>query len=184
MIIWSAQMQSLVLCRYGIMGLGAVCHTLNPRLFLADLEYIMNHAEDKIIMFDLDLSGVIAKLRPKMATVQRLVALTDRRHMHKVVSPVSRPASALVRLQHDSTACDVCTRHQCFAICAFAHQEGLEGWLEGRATLSLHLGTPTLLVKSCNMHRVLAGRDMPAEPCCDGNSSAVPTPSFHMGSHA
>ncbi|CAK0787064.1 hypothetical protein CVIRNUC_010280 [Coccomyxa viridis] len=69
---------------YGIMGLGAVCHTLNPRLFLADLEYIMNHAEDKIVMFDLDLAGVIAKLRPKLATVQRLVALTDRQHMHKV----------------------------------------------------------------------------------------------------
>ena len=29
--------------RYGIMGLGAVCHTLNPRLFAADLEYIVNH---------------------------------------------------------------------------------------------------------------------------------------------
>ena len=75
------------------MGLGAVCHTLNPRLFLADLEYIMNHAEDKIVMFDLDLAGVIAELRPKLATVQRLVALTDRQHMHKVVSPVNRPAN-------------------------------------------------------------------------------------------
>ena len=79
------------------MGLGAVCHTLNPRLFLADLEYIMNHAEDKIVMFDLDLAGVIAKLRPKLATVQRLVALTDRQHMHKVVSPASRPKNAPAR---------------------------------------------------------------------------------------
>lgn len=32
-------------CRYAIMGLGAVCHTLNPRLFEADLEYIINHAQ-------------------------------------------------------------------------------------------------------------------------------------------
>jgi acyl-CoA synthetase (AMP-forming)/AMP-acid ligase II len=30
-------------CRYGIMGLGAVVHTLNPRLFAVDLEYIINH---------------------------------------------------------------------------------------------------------------------------------------------
>ena len=107
------------------MGLGAVCHTLNPRLFLADLEYIMNHAEDKIVMFDLDLAGVIAKLRPKLATVQRLVVLTDRQHMHKVVRLVSRPTSALVRAQHSGPAGFVCTCHACFAICAYTHQKGL-----------------------------------------------------------
>lgn len=32
-------------CRYAISGIGAVCHTLNPRLFEADLEYIINHAQ-------------------------------------------------------------------------------------------------------------------------------------------
>lgn len=32
---------------YGIMGIGAVCHTLNPRLFERELEYIINHAEVK-----------------------------------------------------------------------------------------------------------------------------------------
>ena len=121
------------------MGLGAVCHTLNPRLFLADLEYIMNHAEDKIVMFDLDLAGVIAKLRPKLATVQRLVALTDRQHMHKVVSPVSRPASALARFQQESPACFVCNCHLCSAICACACQEGLkdqEEWWSNTAAAS------------------------------------------------
>ena len=68
------------------MGLGAICHTLNPRLFLADLEYITNHAEDKILMLDLDLAAMIAQLRPKLSTVQQLIVLTDRQHMHKVVS--------------------------------------------------------------------------------------------------
>ncbi len=33
------------------MGLGAVCHTLNPRLFKADLEYIMNHGEPMLLLF-------------------------------------------------------------------------------------------------------------------------------------
>lgn len=35
--------KSLLWSRYGIMGLGAVCHTLNPRLFPDDLDYIINH---------------------------------------------------------------------------------------------------------------------------------------------
>src|SRR4051794_7667651 len=38
---------------YGIMGIGAVCHTLNPRLFADQLCYIINHAEDRIIFADL-----------------------------------------------------------------------------------------------------------------------------------
>ena len=76
------------------MGLGAVCHTLNPRLFLADLEYIINHAEDKVLMLDLDLAGLIAKLRPKLPTVQHLIVLTDRQHMHKVVSIILKPSFA------------------------------------------------------------------------------------------
>src|SRR4051812_13615451 len=40
-------------CWYGIMGIGAVCHTLNPRLFVEQLCYIINHAEDSIIITDL-----------------------------------------------------------------------------------------------------------------------------------
>ncbi len=128
------------------MGLGAVCHTLNPRLFLADLEYIMNHAEDKIVMFDLDLAGVIAKLRPKLATVQRLVALTDRQHMHKVVSPASRPKNAPARYWRESLARCVCTQHVCSAICAYAHQGGLQDQVKGRAIVPLHLGRPHPLV--------------------------------------
>jgi acyl-CoA synthetase (AMP-forming)/AMP-acid ligase II len=38
---------------YGVMGIGAVCHTLNPRLFPEQLVYIINHAEDRVIFTDL-----------------------------------------------------------------------------------------------------------------------------------
>ena len=38
---------------YGIMGIGAVCHTLNPRLFPEQIGYIVNHAEDRILFVDL-----------------------------------------------------------------------------------------------------------------------------------
>jgi acyl-CoA synthetase (AMP-forming)/AMP-acid ligase II len=47
---------------YGIMGIGAVCHTLNPRLFLADLEYIINHAEDCVILYDITFIDLINKV--------------------------------------------------------------------------------------------------------------------------
>src|SRR5438309_334753 len=38
---------------YGIMGIGAICHTVNPRLFPEQVAWIINHAEDRIVMIDL-----------------------------------------------------------------------------------------------------------------------------------
>src|SRR6185369_16446909 len=37
---------------YGIMGIGAVSHTINPRLFPEQISYIVNHAEDRLIFVD------------------------------------------------------------------------------------------------------------------------------------
>lgn len=52
-------------CWYGIMGIGAICHTLNPRLFATDLAYIVNHAEDVMILADAAFSGVLRDLLPQ-----------------------------------------------------------------------------------------------------------------------
>jgi hypothetical protein len=49
---------------YGIMGMGAVCHTLNPRLFPEQLAYIINHAEDKIIFVDLTFVPLLEAILP------------------------------------------------------------------------------------------------------------------------
>ena len=48
---------------YGIMGIGAVCHTLNPRLFPDQLCYIIGHAEDKVLFTDLSFLPTIIERR-------------------------------------------------------------------------------------------------------------------------
>lgn len=63
------------------MGVGAVVHTLNPRLFLADLDYIANHAEDRVLFFDLSFLEIIQQLRPRLKTIKHFVIMTDRAHM-------------------------------------------------------------------------------------------------------
>jgi fatty-acyl-CoA synthase len=60
---------------YGIMGIGAVCHTLNPRLFEADLAYIVNHAQDRWLLADPVFAPIVAKLLPKCPSVERVVFL-------------------------------------------------------------------------------------------------------------
>ena len=65
------------------MGIGAVVHTLNPRLFLADLVYIVNHAQDRVILLDLTFVELIKQLQPELPAVEAFVVMTDSAHMPK-----------------------------------------------------------------------------------------------------
>ncbi|TYO90497.1 long-chain-fatty-acid--CoA ligase [Oceanicella actignis] len=72
---------------WGVAGAGAIMHTLNPRLFADQLEYIINHAEDRVLFVDLDLVGVLEPLVPRLRTVERYVIMTDRAHMPQTTLP-------------------------------------------------------------------------------------------------
>lgn len=72
---------------YGITGLGAVYHTLNPRLFQEQLAYIANHAEDRILFFDITFAKLVSELAPQIPSIKLYVALTDRAHLPEVNIP-------------------------------------------------------------------------------------------------
>ena len=71
---------------YGVSGIGAVCHTINPRLFPEQLIYIINHAEDRIIMVDPMFVPLIEKIIDNCPKLEKIVlnmgvsgAVTDRK---------------------------------------------------------------------------------------------------------
>src|SRR5947207_13358779 len=66
---------------YGIMGIGAICHTVNPRLFPEQIAWIINHAQDRIVMTDITFVPVLEKIADKLPSVERYVVLTDKAHM-------------------------------------------------------------------------------------------------------
>jgi fatty-acyl-CoA synthase len=66
---------------YGIAGIGAVYHTVNPRLFEDQLVYIINHAEDRLLFLDLTFVPLIEKIASRLETIERYVVLTDAAHM-------------------------------------------------------------------------------------------------------
>ncbi len=72
---------------YGITGVGAVYHTLNPRLFADQLVYIANHAEDKVLFFDITFADLVAQIAPKLKNVELYVAMTDAAHLPKASIP-------------------------------------------------------------------------------------------------
>ena len=48
---------------YGVAGMGGVLHTVNPRLFEDQLEYIVNHAEDKALFVDTTFVPILEAVR-------------------------------------------------------------------------------------------------------------------------
>jgi fatty-acyl-CoA synthase len=68
-------------CWYGIMGLGAICHTVNPRLFPDQIAWIVNHAQDRVMITDLTFIPVLEKIADQMPSIERFVVLTDAEHM-------------------------------------------------------------------------------------------------------
>ncbi|WP_374303584.1 3-(methylthio)propionyl-CoA ligase [Ferrovibrio sp.] len=68
---------------YGVSGMGAVLHTVNPRLFPEQIDYIVNHAEDQYLFFDLTFVPIVEKLASQLKSVKGFVLMTDAAHMPK-----------------------------------------------------------------------------------------------------
>ncbi len=66
---------------YGIMGIGAVCHTLNPRLFPEQIAWIADHGGDRAIFADLTFLPILQAMLPRLPHVEHVVVFTDRDHM-------------------------------------------------------------------------------------------------------
>src|SRR6202047_1378021 len=62
---------------YGISGIGAVCHTINPRLFDEQIAYIVNHAADRLLFVDTTFIPLIERLAPQFPKQCRVVWLAD-----------------------------------------------------------------------------------------------------------
>ncbi|MDP6707456.1 MAG: 3-(methylthio)propionyl-CoA ligase [Alphaproteobacteria bacterium] len=72
---------------YGVSGMGAVLHTINPRLFAEQIAYIANHAEDKLVFTDLTFVPLLEGLAGELDTVEAFVVMTDEAHMPETSLP-------------------------------------------------------------------------------------------------
>ncbi len=104
-------------CWYGIMGIGAVCHTLNPRLHPDQIAWIINHADDKVIFVDLTFVPLLEEVLPKCRGVERVIVLTDDWNMPQTRLPRADCYERVLRAQSaecewggfdENTACGLC----------------------------------------------------------------------------
>ncbi|MEM8931755.1 MAG: AMP-binding protein, partial [Acidobacteriota bacterium] len=89
---------------FGVSGMGAVCHTLNPRLFPEQLLYIVGHAEDRLIFVDPTFVPLAEALAPQLTCVEGWVILTDQEHMPETSLPNAHCYEALLDAEDDDYA--------------------------------------------------------------------------------
>ena len=66
---------------FAVSGMGAICHTINPRLFHEQIVYVINHAEDKYVFMDLTFVPLLEALGAHLPKVAGYVIMTDKEHM-------------------------------------------------------------------------------------------------------
>jgi acyl-CoA synthetase (AMP-forming)/AMP-acid ligase II len=102
---------------YGVAGIGAICHTINPRLFPEQIAYIINHAEDRHLFVDPMFVPLVEQLAPQLKTLQRIVVLTDAAHLSAggLADPIDyesliadQPPELVWPEFDETTACGLC----------------------------------------------------------------------------
>ena len=65
---------------YGVAGMGGVLHTVNPRLFDDQLEYIVNHAEDRVLCYDAAFQPIVDRMKDRWPTVEHYICYDSGAH--------------------------------------------------------------------------------------------------------
>lgn len=72
---------------YGAAGMGAVLHTLNPRLFPEQIAYIANHAGDRLLIADPATADLVEELLPQVPSIEKVIFFCDAVSLPKTSFP-------------------------------------------------------------------------------------------------
>ena len=103
-------------CWYGTMCIGAVLHTLNPRLFPEQIAWIINHAEDTHVFYDITFQPIVEAIKDKVPSVKHWIVLTDAAHKPQTTMDVRTYEEYIAGQSKDvvwgdfdeNTACGLC----------------------------------------------------------------------------
>ncbi len=87
---------------YAISGIGAVCHTINPRLFDDQIVYIVNHAADRLLFVDATFLPLVERLAPRLPADCRIVPMSGPENMPATKLPVLPCYEAMVAAEDDA----------------------------------------------------------------------------------
>jgi fatty-acyl-CoA synthase len=156
---------------YAVPCMGAVCHTINPRLFPEQLIYIINHADDQYIFFELTFLKLVEAIAPKCPGVKGWVAMTDRKSMPQSAVPLLC-YEEIVEAEKDDFAWPVFDENSASSLCYTSGTTGNpKGVLYSHRSTVIH----TLAGSSPDVLN-LAARDsmLPVVPMFHANAWGLP----------
>lgn len=62
---------------YGVAGVNGILHTVNPRLFDDQMEFIVNHAEDRVLFYDKAFQPIIDRMKGKWPSIEHYICFDD-----------------------------------------------------------------------------------------------------------
>jgi fatty-acyl-CoA synthase len=87
---------------YGASCYGAICHTINPRLFPEHIAYIINHAADRYLFADVAFVPLLEQLAPELRAVEGVIVLTGDARTPATRLPEALSYEALIADQPDT----------------------------------------------------------------------------------
>ena len=153
---------------FAVSGIGAICHTVNPRLFRDELLYIMNHAEDRVLFLDLTFVPAVEALAPELETIERFVILTDAEHMPRTSLRNATSYEELIEGASDDYEWPEFDENEAAMLC---YTSGTTGNPKG--VLYSH--------RSILLHALLSHAGMGQSAPCHLDSYLAIVPLFHVG---
>lgn len=65
---------------FGATGAGCILHTINPRLFDEQLEYIVNHAQDRVLIYDAAFQSIVDRMKPRWPGIEHYICFDSNSH--------------------------------------------------------------------------------------------------------
>jgi fatty-acyl-CoA synthase len=129
---------------FGIAGIGAISHTINPRLFPEQITYIVNHAEDKLLFIDETFIPLVEKLSPQLTSVEKIIILTDKTNIDTSLSNWIA-YEELISKQSDEFKWPVFDEHSASSLCYTSGTTGNpKGVLYSHRSTMIHAYTAAL----------------------------------------
>ena len=127
---------------YGIAGIGAVCHTVNPRLYPEQISYIVRHADDVVLFVDLTFVALLETLAPHFPGVRAYVIMTGEDTMPETTLPNVLCYETLLAAQPQTIAWPAFDEHTASGLCYTSGTTGSpKGALYSHRSTVLHAMT-------------------------------------------
>ena len=124
---------------YAVAGSGAVVHTINPRLLTQQIAWMINHADDQLVFFDVDLAPLVEMLLPLCPRVKNWVAMTDDRNMPSALISNLLCYETLLQTENDNYAWPVLDESTAACLCYTSGTTGNpKGALYSHRSMVLH----------------------------------------------